>query len=61
MKAYISITGIIFVLITIAHVARMFVEPNYLTDPAYLALTLLTAGLAGWAGLLLWRSRTPAV
>lgn len=52
MKAYVLITGIIFALITVAHLARLYFEPHFLSDPVYLALTILTAGLTGWAGRL---------
>jgi hypothetical protein len=53
MKAYVITTGIIFALITIAHIARMAVESRVLTEPLYLLLTLLSAALAIWAVVLL--------
>jgi len=50
MRAYIIVTGTIFGLVVIAHIARMIVESHALaTDPAYLGITLLAAGLAAWA------------
>jgi len=55
MKLYLIITGIIFALITIAHIVRMAVEPHVLTEPVYLLLTVLSAALAIWAVLLLRR------
>ena len=55
MKAYLAITGIIFILITLAHVVRIVFEPHLATEPVFLALTFLTAGLACWAGKLFWR------
>jgi len=55
MKAYIITTGVIFALITIAHIVRMVVEPHVLTEPVYLFLTLLSAVIAIWAMTLLRR------
>jgi hypothetical protein len=57
MKAYVLTTGAIFVLITLAHVGRMVAEPRVATEPWFLALTVLTAGLGAWAWRLL---RAPA-
>ena len=55
MKAYIAITGVIFVLITAVHILRACYETHLVEDPAYMLLTLLTAGLSVWAGRLLLR------
>ena len=56
MRAYVLVTGSIFALVVVAHVARMIVEsPALATDPAYLALTILAAALAIWAALLGFR------
>lgn len=55
MKAYVITTGIIFALITIAHLARMATETRVLTEPLYLLLTLLSAALAIWAVVVLRR------
>lgn len=55
MKVYVIITGVIFALITIAHVVRMVMEPHVLTEPVYLFLTLLSAVLAIWAVVVLRR------
>lgn len=55
MKAYVITTGVIFALITIAHLARMAVESRVLTEPLYLLLTILSAALAVWAVVLLRR------
>jgi hypothetical protein len=59
MKAYVITTGTIFVLITVAHVWRMVVEPSVATEPAYLALTVVAAGLGLWAWQLLRRPARP--
>jgi len=56
MKAYLITTGILFGLITVAHVLRMALEnPSLAKDPWYLLLTALAAGLALWAAGLLRR------
>jgi hypothetical protein len=56
MKAYVLTTGSLFVLVTLAHVWRMAVEPGMAKEPWYLALTVATAGLAAWAWMLLLRT-----
>ena len=50
MKAYVLTTGIIFGLITVAHVWRAIVEHMDLTkEPWYVLLILVTAALSFWA------------
>jgi len=56
MRAYTLITGVIFALVTIAHLVRMARESQVLTEPLYILLTFLTAALTGWAVYLLRRS-----
>ena len=57
MKAYLITTGTVFGLITIAHIWRMFADGSRLaTDPVFLLLTFIAAGLSFWAWRLLWRS-----
>ena len=52
MKAYLVTTGVVFGLITLAHIVRMVMEgPHLLKEPLYIVLTLATAGLCVWA----WR------
>lgn len=59
MKSYLLTTGVLFTLITLAHLARMIGESRALaTDPFYLAITLVAAALALWAFRLLRRSAT---
>ncbi|MFN8575043.1 MAG: hypothetical protein U0132_23525 [Gemmatimonadaceae bacterium] len=56
MRTYIIVTGTLFALITVAHIARMVAEhmaPSH--EPAYLGLTLAAAALSGWAFRLLRR------
>ena len=56
MKAYLITTATVFGLITVAHVARVFAEgPHMASDPFFLAITLLAAGLSIWAWWLLAR------
>jgi hypothetical protein len=56
MKAYVLTTGTLFGVITIAHILRMIKEdPHLATDPWYLLITAVAAGLCLWAWLLVWR------
>jgi hypothetical protein len=57
MKAYIATTGILFVLLALAHVFRVVQEPHLGRDPWFLLTTLLSVILAGWA-FRLYRSAT---
>jgi hypothetical protein len=57
MRAYVITTGILFGLLTIAHLARMFVEKQFAVDAVYWGITALTAVLCGWAVYVLRRSR----
>jgi hypothetical protein len=56
MKAYTLATGVIFGLITLAHLLRIVAEPNLAADPFYILLTVVAAALCFWAGRLLWAS-----
>ena len=52
MRAYVVTTGILFGLIAMAHVCRVFEEgPGLATDPWFILLTLAAAALCLWA----WR------
>ena len=53
MKAYIIITGAIFGLIVVAHIARMFAEGPAVIGPVYILLTIAAAALCFWAWRLL--------
>jgi hypothetical protein len=54
MKAYLITTGILFALITGAHIWRAFVEgPQMAKDPIFILLTILAASLSIWAWRLL--------
>jgi hypothetical protein len=52
MRTYVMTTGVLFGLVTLAHVWRALVEgPGLATDPWYVLLTVAAAGLCLWA----WR------
>jgi hypothetical protein len=51
MKVYIVTTGVIFAMITVAHLVRIYFEPDVLREPLYNFLTFLSAALSIWA----WR------
>lgn len=52
MKAYVKTTGVVFGLITLAHILRIIAEgPHLMTDPWYVLLTVAAGALAFWA----WR------
>lgn len=55
MKAYVMVTGVIFGLITVAHIWRAFEERQIATEPWFILLTLAAAALCVWAMRLLWR------
>jgi hypothetical protein len=50
MKAYVTTTGAVFGLITVAHVLRIVAEgPRLMTEPFYVLLTVAAASLCFWA------------
>jgi hypothetical protein len=54
MRTYVMTTGILFGLLTAAHVWRVFEEgPALAMDPWYVLITLAAAALALWAWRLL--------
>jgi hypothetical protein len=54
MKAYVMTTGVVFGLLTLAHILRIMVEGLHLArDPFYVLITLIAAGLCVWAWRLL--------
>ncbi len=58
MKAYVVVTGIVFALILVAHIARVAAEGSHLlVQPVFLGTSLLSLGLTAWAGWLLGRRR----
>jgi hypothetical protein len=52
MKTYVMTTGVLFGLLTLAHLWRVIEEGTHLaTDPWYVLVTLITAVMCVWA----WR------
>jgi len=64
MKAYLVVSGALFGLVGIAHLLRLFVERDRLSERWFLAhnlaLVVITLGLAVWALQLLRRQRGPS-
>ncbi len=60
MRLYVAVTGVIFALLVVAHVARMIVENVSLaSDPIYLFITAMSGGLSIWAWVV-FRSMRPS-
>ena len=57
MRAYVITTGVIFGLLTIAHLVRMVLERRLVPDPIFILFTLLSAGLTIWAWTVLRSSK----
>jgi hypothetical protein len=58
MKAYVTTTGIVFGLLTLAHLLRIIDEgPGVLTNPWWVLATVLAAALCLWACRLLLSAR----
>ena len=50
MRLYVLTTGVIFALLAVAHLFRVFHEAHQLaSDPWFLIITLVAAGLSVWA------------
>lgn len=57
MRAYVITTGVIFALLTVAHLLRMIIEnPGLAETPWYVGITAATAALSAWALYLLRRA-----
>jgi hypothetical protein len=57
IKAYVVTTGVVFGLLTVAHVLRMVMEDRQLAaDPVYVAITLAAAALSVWSVYVLRRA-----
>ena len=58
MRAYIVITGVLFGLLTAAHIWRVFVEgAQMMRDPFFSATTVIAGALCVWAW---WLARSAA-
>jgi hypothetical protein len=59
MKAYLATTATVFVLVTVAHVLRVFQETHLARDPWYVLVTVVTFALSLWALRLLQKTVRP--
>lgn len=58
MRAYVITTGILFALLTVAHLWRIAAESRRLaSEPDFVIITLAAAGMSVWAYLVLRRER----
>ena len=58
MKAYVMTTGVVFALLTLAHLLRIIVEGTHLAkNPLYVLITVAAGGLCLWAWRLLRLSK----
>jgi hypothetical protein len=54
MRAYVITTGVVFGLLTAAHIWRANAEgPHVATDPFFVLITVAAAGLCVWAARLI--------
>ena len=60
MKIYVMTTGVLFALLTITHVWRMFEESHLARDPWYILITVITGALSVWAWRVIRLARSPA-
>jgi hypothetical protein len=49
MKAYLATTGVVFVLLTLAHVVRAFQETHLMREPWFWLVTVIPGVFAVWA------------
>jgi hypothetical protein len=57
MRTYVIVTSVVFGLLTVAHLARMFVEAGFSADPVYWLITAIAAALCLWAVFVLRRAK----
>ena len=57
MRTYVVVAGVVFGLLTMAHIWRIIVEPNLASDPWFILITLASGALCLGA----WRAarKTP--
>jgi hypothetical protein len=57
VRAYLIVTGVVFGLLSLAHVWRVIEEgPQLMTNVPWVLITVASAALCIWACRLLWRS-----
>ena len=55
-RCYIAVTGALFALMFVAHIARAFAEGSgLLREPFFIFTTVASVGLATWAAILFFR------
>lgn len=59
MRAYLATTGIVFMLLTVAHIVRVFQETHLVREPWFWLVTVIPGVLAVWA-LKLFRKTAPS-
>ncbi len=59
MKAYVLLTGIVFALVTLAHILRAIQEGPGVLNVWWILLTVATAALTVWAFRLVRLSKIP--
>jgi hypothetical protein len=57
MKAYVIITGVVFGLLTLAHVWRIIEEGPRVLNPWWILITVAAAAICLWAWRLVWLSK----
>jgi len=57
VKAYLAVTGVLFLALAVAHVLRVIQERQLAGDPWFILTTVISVGLAVWA---LWLYRGAA-
>jgi hypothetical protein len=53
MRAYLMTTGSVFLLLTVAHIVRVFQETHLVREPWFWVVTVIPGVLAVWAWRLL--------
>lgn len=60
MRRYVMITGVVFALLALVHIARVALEGwRVATEPLFVVITVLAAALSLWAWRLLRRTNHP--
>ena len=60
MRAYVITTGLLFAILVLAHIARVFAEGvGHTMDPCFVVATLVAAGLSLWAWRLVRKPHRP--
>jgi hypothetical protein len=49
MRPYVIVTGVLFGLVTLAHIWRLTEEPDLLKQPFFIVITLAAAAMCLWS------------